>query len=387
MRRTAHVALLVETSNAYCRTLLEGVTAYLRDNRPWSVFLAEHERGAPVPSWLCRWKGDGIIARVENEMIAEVLLESKVPVVDVSSANLVPAMNAVVANEQSMCQLAFQHLLERGFRNFAFCGTPAYAWSNSREKTFALLAEEAGWPCHLFRPLATSKEPTNWEVGQNMIVRWLQDLPKPIGLLASHDFRGQQVLDACRRAEVSVPEQVAVVSIGNDELLCNLTSPPMTSVNFNAYRTGYKAASMLDRLMDGMPVEPHVAVVEPIEVCTRQSTDIVAIEDPDIAAALQLIRRDACDGIKVTEIVSRIPMSRRAFEALFKKTVGRTAHEEILRVRLAHAKKLLSESRLSLTQVAHRTGFTHTSYMSEVFRKKVGLSPSKYREDFRGKQK
>ncbi len=387
MRRIPHVALLVETSNAYCRTLLEGITAYLRDNRAWSVFLAEHQRGSPVPDWLCQWKGDGIIARVENERIAEVLIESKVPVVDVSSANLVPAMHAVVTNEQSLCRLAFEHLLERGFRNFAFCGTPTYAWSNSREKVFSQLAEKAGCPCHLFRPLATSEQQSNWEAGQHMLVTWLQDLPKPIGMFTSHDFRGQQVLDACRRAEVSVPEQVAVVSIGNDELLCNLTSPPMSSVKCNPLGVGYKAASMLDRLMAGMAVDPRVEEVEPIEVCTRQSTEIVAIDAPDIAAALQMIRRGACDGLKVTEILSRISMSRRTFEALFKKIVGRTAHEEILRVKLAHAKKLLTESEISLTQVAHCTGFTHTSYMSEVFRKKVGVSPSKYREEFRGKQK
>jgi LacI family transcriptional regulator len=159
----------------------------------------------------------------------------------------------------------------------------------------------------------------------------------------------------------------------------------MTSVKTNAHGVGYRAASMLDRLMAEMPVDPRVAEVEPIEGCTRQSTDIVAIEDPDIATALEMIRREACDGIKVTEILNRIPMSRRAFETLFKKLVGRTAHEEILRIKLAHAKRLLAESELSLTQVAHRTGFNHTSYMSEVFQKKVGRSRSKYREDFHGK--
>lgn len=385
MSRIPHVALLVETSNAYCRALLEGVAAYLRDNRPWSVFLAEHERGAPVPTWLRRWKGDGVIARVENEMIAKALLELEVPVVNVSSTNLIPDMHAVVTSEQSMCRLSFEHLYERGFRSFAFCGTPTYAWSISREKVFSRLTEEAGCSCCIFRPPATRSKHPNWEVGQDLLVEWLQDLPKPAGLLASHDFRGQQVLDACRRAEVSVPEHVAVISLGNDELLCNLTSPPMTSVKTNAHGVGYKAASMLDRLVPGMPVDPRVAEVEPVGVCTRQSTDIVAIEDPDIATALQMIRREACDGIKVTKILESIPMSRRAFEALFKKLVGRTAHEEILRVKLAHAKRLLAESELSLTQVAHRTGFTHTSYMSEVFRKKIGLSPSKYREEFHGK--
>jgi len=382
MKKVAHVALLIETSNAYCRNLLKGIAAYVRDHQPWSLYLGEHERGASVPSWLRLWEGDGIIARVENEEIATVLVKASVPVVNVSSTDFVKTMPAVVVHEEAMIGMAVEHLLERGYQQFAFCGMARYIWATTREHEFTRRVEDAGGTCHIYRPRMTGREELNWEREQGELATWLQSLPKPIGLLAPNDFRGQQVLNACHRQGIAVPEQVAVISLGDDEVLCDLTFPPMTSVTTNASGAGYQAATLLAHLMVGKKISPRVVRLEPFGVHLRQSTDVTAIADPDIVTALQFIRSNACDGIKIEDIVDEISLSRRTFEQQFKKMVGRTPHEEILRVKLARAKRLLAESDLSLTQIANRVGFTHASYLCGVFRTKTGLTPSQYRKKF-----
>lgn len=190
------------------------------------------------------------------------------------------------------------------------------------------------------------------------------------------------MLDACYRANIAVPEQVAVVSVGDDPVLCDFTMPPMSSVTCNAHGAGYQAASTLNQLMAGKPVDTRVTRLKPFGVHLRQSTDIVAIDNPDIVAALQMIRTRACDGIKVEDVLSEIHMSRRKLEWRFQKLVGRTIHDEILRVKMTHAKRLISQSELPLIDIAFRTGFAQASHMGRVFQQEFGLSPSEYRKQF-----
>jgi len=279
MKSDPHIALLVETSNAYCRNLLLGIVGYVRDNRHWSLYIGGHERGAPVPGWLSRWKGDGIIARIENEKMAQAIAKVDAPVVNVSATDFIQEVPTVTTNEETMVRMAFEHLQERGFQEFAFCGTADYTWSVTREENFMRLVNEAGGNCHIYESPAPRARRENWEQEQTKVSKWLKKLPKPIGLLASNDFRGLLVLDACRRAKIAVPEQVAVMSLEDDEMICNLTSPLMTSVTTNPQDIGYKASAVLDQLMAGKTVDPRIFLVEPFGVHLRQSTDVTAIDD------------------------------------------------------------------------------------------------------------
>jgi len=188
-----------------------------------------------------------------------------------------------------------------------------------------------------------------------------------------------QVLDACRRLGVPVPDEVAVVAVDNDELLCELAHPPLSSVIPNTRRTGYEAAALLDRLMNGGRARGETHLIPPLGVATRQSTDVLAIEDPHVSRAVRYIREHACDGINVRDVLRAVPQSRRLLEARFKKLLGRTPHEEILRVQLRRVKQLLTETDLPLETIAERTGFAHPEYLSVVFRREVGQPPSRYR--------
>src|SRR5258706_2698401 len=245
------VALLIETSNAYARGLLHGIIAYTRERGPWSPYLAEHGRGDSPPRWLAKWDGDGMIARIENRAIARALANLRIPIVDVSAARLLPRLPWFETDDEAIARLAAEHLMERGFKRFAYCGNPKFNWSNWRGDWFEKLIRAANHPCFLYRPPTPLIGDEDTEVQH--IGEWIASLPKPVGILACYDFRGRQVLDACRRRGIAVPDEVAVIGVDNDELLCNLSYPPMSSVVPNMHQTGYRAAELLDRLMAGEP--------------------------------------------------------------------------------------------------------------------------------------
>ncbi|ODU23767.1 MAG: XylR family transcriptional regulator [Verrucomicrobia bacterium SCN 57-15] len=370
------VALLIETSNAYARSLLRGVVGYIREHQPWSLFLSEHTRGDKTPQWLKGWRGDGIIARVENAAIAEALRPIRLPIVDMSAARLLPSLPWFETDDGAIAHIAVEHLVERGFTNLAFVGDSQFNWSKWRCEHFENSVRAAGHNCFV---LDIGKKKKSEEEGLRRIAEWVRELPKPVGVMACYDFTGQQVLDACRRLDIAVPDEVAVIGVDNDELLCELSDPPLSSVIPNTYRTGYEAAALLDQMMGGKIVKGETHLIPPLGVATRQSTDVLAIHDRNVARAINYIRKNACNGINVQDVIRAVPQSRRLLEKKFKKLLGRTPHDEIFRVQLERVRQLLTQTDLSLEQIAERTGFTHVEYLSVAFKRELGIPPSRYR--------
>lgn len=377
MRKQRRVALLIESSNAYGRGLLHGVVSYVREHRPWSFYVVEQGRGDPPPPWLANWDGDGIIARIENSKIARAIVKSGLPAVDVSAARLVPALPWVETNDISIAKLAAEHLLGRGFKHFGYCGDARFNWSKWRLAHFVDAIQFAGFKCGVYQPREARGEKVEHQIAG--IAAWLKKLPRPVGVLACYDIRAQQVLVACRSLGLAVPDEVAIVGVDNDELLCDLCSPPLSSVIPNNHQAGYEAARLLDQMMSGMKVPPKPHLIEPIRVAIRQSSDVLAVHDRDIALAMHYIREHACDGINVSDVLKAVPLSRRVLESRFKKLLDITPHEEILRVQLNRVKQLLTETNLSLFQIAGRTGFEHVEYLSVVFKREVGMPPREFR--------
>lgn len=380
MRTRPRVALLIETSNAYARGLLHGIRAYLREHQPWSLFLSEHGRGEVIPSWLPTWEGQGIIARVENEVIANAILATRIPAVDVSFGLEHSPFPRVVTDSLETTRMVAEHLLERGFKIFGYCGDNRYHWSRLRSGLFESQVRRAGYKCHVFQsPLTGEKKGDPWDLEVEAITRWLQRLPKPIGIMACYDVRGLQVLEACRRAELEVPDEVAVIGVHNDDLLCELCDPPLSSVIPNARRAGYEAAGLLDRMMRGETIPPQRVLIAPVGIATRQSTDVAAVDDPQFARVVRFIRDHACEGITVEDVLKAVPMSRKVLERRFKTVLNRTPHDQIMRVKIERAKALLATTDLPLAVIAERAGFEHSDYFSVAFKRMVGQTPAGYR--------
>ena len=221
--------------------------------------------------------------------------------------------------------------------------------------------------------------PGQWKQQQRALAEWLQGLPKPVGVMATNDLMGQQILEACNRLPLEVPDQVAVVGADNDEPICRIAWPPLSSVIINDQQRGYQAAAVLDRMMSGErpPTEP--VYIEPVGVATRASTDIMAIEEAAIVKALRFIREHAHERISVDDVVDQVPLSRSVLERRFRKVVGRSVNNEIVRLRLNKAIELLSETNLEPKSIARRVGFGSQSYMNTVFEKKLGRTPGSYR--------
>jgi LacI family transcriptional regulator len=375
IRLSRKVALLVETSNSYAREVLHGIRAWLREHEPWSIRLSEDRRGAAVPGWLRRWQGDGIIARVENPAIAARLQATRLPVVDVSAALAQPVFPRVATDSRAAMRLAAEHFLQRGFRHFGYCGDPRFLWSARRADLFAAALRERGHACHAF----TSPRRTGGEAGVLAISRWLRGLPRPVAVLACYDVRGQQVLAACQLAGLAVPEEVAVLGVHNDDLLCDLSDPPLSSVIPNARRAGYEAAALLARMMNGERVPVAVTLVEPVGIATRQSTDVVAVPDSRVSAAVRFIREHAGEALSVSDVLRHVPMSRTLLERKFRRWLGHTPHEHILRARLDRVKELLVSTDLPIGAIADRTGFAHSEYLSVAFRRMTGHPPGAFR--------
>jgi LacI family transcriptional regulator len=390
----AHVALIVETSLAYGRGLLHGIGQYIRENGPWSVYLEQRSLYDPPPPWLKGWKGDGIISRASSPEMAKLIVDTGIPTVDLNEEVMGLGLPLIYNDHHLIGRMAAEHLLERGFTHFGYLGLEAMEWSRRRQQGFVTAATAKGFGCDVYQNPASSASARldgagqlpnrfaglpRWEDELERVARWVIELPKPAGVMACNDFRAVQLLDACRRAGVAVPEQVAVIGVDND-VACELCNPPLTSVIPDAERIGYEAARMLDQLMKGQKPPFHEKYVPPRGMVTRQSTDVTAINDPIVAGAIHFIRRHACDGIGVDDVVDAAKVSRSVLQRRFRLLMKRSIHDVILNIRLERVKQLLIDTTLSLPDIADRTGFNHSEYLSMVFKQRTGQTVTAFRK-------
>jgi LacI family transcriptional regulator len=377
------VALIIETSLGSGRDILRGVARYVREHEPWALYHEPHGLEESVPQWLRRWNGDGIIARIQTRRIAQQLAASGIPVVDV--LGVVPALPfpLVHVDNVAIARMAAEHLLERGFRRFGFFGIEGENWSEQRYAGFcaAVAAVESNVP--IYRLPRDAKGRRSWERAENHIARWIAALPKPAGVLICSDQRGSQFLEACRRAGVSVPNELAVVGVDNDEPLCEVCLPPLSSVEPGHLNVGYQAAALLDTLLRGGAPPKKALQLQPLETVTRLSSDALAVADPRIALALRLIRDQAPAGVRIDDIARQVGLSRSVLQRRFRGQLHRSMHQEILNVRISHARELLATTEIPLAAVAERAGFKHQEYLGAVFRARIGKTPAQVRNEAR----
>lgn len=365
--------------------VLQGVVHYERSHRQWMTFLDDEAQTDRDPGFLHGEKWHGVISRHTTPALVARCAELGIPLVDLNDTPPFPGVPKIRPDNVAAGRLGAQHFLERGFRHFGFCGFENEGWSCERREGFVQALRLAGHACEVHDVRYPGVIKPDWNAAETRrLAAWLKRLPKPAAIMACVDVRAFQVMNAAQRAGLLIPEELAVLGVNNDPMRCELSYPPLSSVALNSHQVGYHAAELLDRMIRGNSPGPVDARIAPIDVVTRPSTDILAVSDRNVAAALSFIRERACTGITVDEVLRHAAASRSQMEKKFRRFIGRSPQAEIRRMQLARVKELLIETDYPLKTIASMTGFEHLEYMSVVFKRSTGESPGQFRKRTQG---
>jgi LacI family transcriptional regulator, galactose operon repressor len=375
VKKISTIGLLIESSRASGRALLCGIAKCAHHHGPCSFYW---EPGGLEKAWpkLKALNLDGIILR-DVDKLEEVLALGIPAVVIGHNKTEVPGLVNVVTDSSAIGQTGAKHLLQCGFKHFAYCGYTGAPWSDLRLKYFGRHIRKARFGVHVYADLIPTANV--WHKKRHKMAAWLICLPKPVGLMACNDDCGQQVIEACKLANLAVPDAVGVLGVDNDEVVCGLSDPPMSSVAINFERAGYEAALVLFRLLRGARRVPLKINVHATHVIARRSTDVMAVSDPHVTKALQFIRDHARENVAVMDVASAAALSRRALEIKFRREIGCSIHEHIRGVRTDQIVRLLVETELPVAQIAESLGFSDIQHFARYFRADKHISPLAYR--------
>jgi LacI family transcriptional regulator len=378
--RVRQVAVLVETDDSWGCSVIRGIADYSQNHGHWNLLIdpQDHEQRSALPDL---WAGDGIIVRFGNRLQVDQVRSRKAPTVNVDTLfEGLPGVCDVVTDDSERAQLAFNHLRDRGFEKFAYFAPPNHRYSSKRGEEFINLVRQSGLECHEYKPGYRIGRKLGWEEQQRRVSRWLSSLPRPVAILTVDAHRGRQLAEICHMSGIRVPDQVAILAGDTDDLMCEVCTPPLSSVALAGRRIGYEAAAALDRMMNGEPPPAQPIKIPPHGVISRQSTDILAIDDDTVVRALRFIQQRAFQDIVVKDILHEVPVSRRSLEIQFRRYLGRSPAEEIRRVRLEKGRELLARTDMSIGEIASACGFANGTRFGVAFRKRFGKTPLAYRK-------
>ncbi len=383
----AQVLLIFMTRFEECTAMLRGVSQYERSHRQWAAFLDDEARAEHDPRWMRSKKWHGVMSRHTSPGLVQTCAELNVPLVDLNDTPLFSGVPKIRPDNTAIGHLGAEHFIERGYHHFGFCGFVNDGWSCERRDGFLEALTLAGHDCNVFDVEWPGDLTPFWDAKQTAaLAAWLRRLPKPAAIMASNDLRGIQVISAAQTAGLLVPEEVAVLGANNDSIRCDLSYPPLSSVAPNAFQSGYHAAETLALLIAGRKPDSYDRRVEPLGVVTRHSSDVLAIDDKNVAAALSFIREHACQGITVDQVLQHAFVSRSQLEKKFRRYLGRSPQAEIRGIQVAKIRQLLLETGFPLKKIAELTGFEHVEYMCVMFKRLTGDSPGSYRKKNQAKK-
>lgn len=386
-RQSGHpkVGLLIESSRGYGRAMLRGIAKYARTHTAWSLLHQEMTIESLPPAWWETSAIDGVIARVGAGNV-QALLKMRVPIVDVRcvlthSEIQIPQ---VETDEREVCKLAFEHLYQLGFRRMAYCGFQLAHYSQTRKRCFQELSQQHGCPCSIYESPAESSASLQTiehidQVDYGRLAAWLKSLQPPTGIFVCNDICGQQLLNVCRAHELAIPDDFGVIGVDDDDAICPLCDPPLSSVRPDAEQVGFRAAQKLDSMLKGQGTEWNIEYVPPSRVVQRLSTAMEAITDREVARACRFIRENACRGIDVNDVCRYSTLSRRQLERRFRDALSRSPKDEITQVQMGKVKQLLRETDLSLDSIASLAGYSYKERLCAVFKREEGITPTEYR--------
>ncbi len=381
-----HIALLVPAGGGYSRGVCRGVATYALERDDLLIFPYERAEFLKLPSWLKKGHIDGIVGFITTPDLGRQIKSLGVPIVDVQGEGNCPGSPVIDTDPATVARLAADFFTQAGFIHFAFCGYPGIFFSDRRSEAFGAILRARAQVPHIYQPPPKVSATINAQFMERRgleyeseLASWLAALPKPVAILACNDTRGQQIITACRDLGIDMPSEVCVIGVDNDDILCRLCRPTLTSIAPDTEGIGQLATDMLMRMLDGEAVEPRLYYQPPLRVVERQSTDITTAEHPIVVTASRFIRDRACHGISVEQVCELSGCSRSTLDNLFKKHLGRPVAGEVLRVRLNRGMRLLENTNLSVEEVGRECGFNSATYFCRFFKRETNTTPALYR--------
>jgi LacI family transcriptional regulator len=386
MTAPLRIGLVLDYTQGYPRGVLFGIRRFAETRPNWILVL--HEASEFTSRTMQAMRPDGVIALVVDQKLSDILAKQQRPVVNVSFVLRDSAFPRVGVDNRQIGRLVVQHFADRGLRHFGFAGHPEYFYSLEREAGFRQALEELpdgydSCACYHELPGRSYRERGRLLALSSGLQRWLRGLPKPVGVFAYHDLWGVQLIEACRLTGLRVPEDVAVIGVDNDDLLCRLSRPALSSIIIPGERVGWEAAAILDRLLQGKKPAPPAILIPPVGVVTRRSSEVLPSSDEELVAAVRFIADHARSPLQVSDLLRELSASRRSLEQKFRSVLRHGIAEEMRRVHVELAKDLLVTTSLSIAEVAEQSGFTSAQALSRIFRKEMGCTPGAFREQAR----
>jgi LacI family transcriptional regulator len=380
------VLLTLEKSRACDIKMLHGIAAYSRHHGPWKIYTTppsfeQHDKSCNLIE-MPYDKIDGIITHIADNAQVKKIRAANLPAVVIPIKRNVSGIPNITENWMQTAEVAFKYLSDLGLKHFAFYSGPEdFLWSFKREKSFCARVRKAGFKAHNYSLPAAIKN-CAWDNKISYLINWLKSLPKPIGVVTWNDERGQNIIDACMAANIQVPDEVAVLGMDNDELICDLCPIPLSSIVFNHEKVGYEAAALLHQMIKQKKIIRKNIFHRALYVVARKSTDIKQIEDKEIVRILKFIKENTGRNLTVKEVVSQLSISQRTIQKKFKKIRNRSLHDEIRFQRIERVCRMLEETNLLVSEIAVMLNFSEVSDLNRCFRKMKSSTPLAYRRKY-----
>jgi len=379
-----NIALFLQGVRHYERELLRGIADFANLHGPWRFFrnvsyLSGEEQD---PATLVRrWQPDAMIIRESSPHRFDGILDGALPAIYSPTTERREGMPNIVVNDTAVGALAAGHLQQAGLRHFAYCGVNAFFWSRLRGEGFAARLLGLGHEAQMFES-EDGAEYFGWNASRQRLLDWLAELPKPAGIFCCTDDFSLLVQEACEAMGLSIPDDIALIGVGNDESICELARVSQSSIRLNIRRGGYDAAAYLAELLDGGRREMMTTdiVIEPLGVAARQSTDAAETHDREVAKAISFIRNHVNAPTDVDDVVREVNLSRRRLYDRFREATGKNISAYIRDRRLEHFSRQLLETNRTVSEIAYAMGYESDSNVARLFKKHFGMTPVAYRK-------
>jgi LacI family transcriptional regulator len=380
------IILLLDFAEEYSKSLLKGISKFSAENGPWTycrmpLYYRETIGIEGIIDWAREWGADGIIGQLYNEMDIKLILESKIPVIAQDFKERFKELPNITGSYREAGRMGADYFLQKGFRNFAFYGFNDIVWSRERAEGFEEKIRSVGYKVHYFEH-RKSRSTDLWYYKSNSLSKWLRSLPKPIALMACDDNQGLHITEACKQNKIRIPEEVAVMGVDNDEMLCELSDPPLSSIGLDIEKGGYDTAKLMDHMIRHGHDDHYDIYVKPTQIITRQSTDIYATNDDHIASTLKFIHKNIEKNLQVDEVVKQVPLSRRTLEKRFLQITGYPIYKYIFNLRIEKFTQKLLETDQTIFEIAIDMGLNDSKNIARQFKQVKGCNPIEYRKQY-----